>query len=43
MGEEKDMVNLEAISALGGARGVPIEVDRRGDPRNKVCGLRGRV
>jgi len=35
------MVDPEATSAFGGARGAPIEAGRRGDFRNVVCGHRG--
>jgi len=43
VGEEEDIVNPEATSALGGARGAPNKADRLSDPRNQVCSLRGRV
>jgi len=41
VGEEEDMVDPEATSALGGAREAPNEVDCQGDPRNKIHVQRG--
>ena len=41
VGEEEDMVNPEATSALGGARKAPNEADCQGDLRNKVNVQRG--
>jgi len=41
VGEEEDMVDPEATSALGGARKAPNEADCQGDPRNKVHVPRG--
>jgi len=34
VGEEEDMVDPKATSALGGARGAPNEADHLKDPRN---------
>ena len=41
VGEEEDMVNPEATSALGGTREVPNKAGCQGDPRNKVHVPRG--
>ena len=43
MGEEEDMMDLEATKTLGGARGVPNEADCKKDPSNQVHVPRGRV
>jgi len=41
VGEEEDMVDPEATSALGGRRKAPNEADCQGDPRNKAHVPRG--
>jgi len=41
VGEEEDMVDPEATSALEGTRKAPNKVDCQGDPRNKIHVPRG--
>jgi len=41
VGEEEDMVDPKAMSALGGTREAPNKADCQGNPRNKVHVQRG--